>query len=61
MLIADASTRLRSASRTRSPGGIAIRLAHLEIDPLRPLNNLFWGYIQNEYTRLTRAAPRLRI
>lgn len=28
-------------------------LAELEIDPLRPLNNLFWGYIQNEYNRLT--------
>src|SRR5262245_892242 len=24
-------------------------LANLEIDPLRPLNNLLWGYIQNEY------------
>jgi hypothetical protein len=28
-------------------------LANLEIDPLRPLNNLFWGYIQDEYNRLT--------
>jgi hypothetical protein len=28
-------------------------LAHLEIDPLRPLNNLLWGYIQDEYRRLT--------
>lgn len=28
-------------------------LADLEIDPLRPLNNLLWGYIQNEYKRLT--------
>jgi hypothetical protein len=28
-------------------------LANLEIDPLRPLNNLLWGYIQDEYTRLT--------
>lgn len=28
-------------------------LAHLEIDPLRPLNNLLWGYIQNAYNRLT--------
>ncbi len=27
-------------------------LAQLEIDPLRPLNNLLWGYIQNEYNRL---------
>ncbi len=28
-------------------------LAGLAIDPLRPLNNLFWGYIQNERDRLT--------
>ena len=28
-------------------------LAHLEIDPLRPLNNLLWGYIQEEHNRLT--------
>jgi hypothetical protein len=28
-------------------------LAILETDPLRPLNNLLWGYIQDEYQRLT--------
>jgi hypothetical protein len=28
-------------------------LAALEIDPLRPLNNLLWGYIQDERDRLT--------
>jgi hypothetical protein len=28
-------------------------LAHLEIDPLRPLNNLLWGYVQDEMHRLT--------
>ena len=28
-------------------------LAHLEIDPLRPLNNLMWGYVQDEMHRLT--------
>ena len=28
-------------------------LANLEIDPLRPLNNLLWGYIQDEQHRLT--------
>jgi hypothetical protein len=27
-------------------------LEHLYIDPLRPLNNLFWGYIQDEQHRL---------
>ncbi len=28
-------------------------LGNLEIDPLRPLNNLFWGLIQDEQHRLT--------
>jgi hypothetical protein len=28
-------------------------LANLEIDSLRPLNNLLWGFIQDEYNRLT--------
>jgi hypothetical protein len=28
-------------------------LASLEIDALRPLNNILWGYIQDEYNRLT--------
>ena len=28
-------------------------LATLAIDPLRPLNNLLWGYIQDEQHRLT--------
>lgn len=28
-------------------------LAELEIDPLRPLNNIIWGYVQDEHTRLS--------
>ncbi len=28
-------------------------LLNLEIDPLRPLNNLLWGFIQDEYNRLS--------
>jgi hypothetical protein len=28
-------------------------LANLEIDPLRPLNNLLWGYVQDHQHRLT--------
>lgn len=28
-------------------------LARFEIDPLRPLNNLVWGYVQAEYKRLS--------
>lgn len=34
-------------------GGQRDPLAQLEIDPLRPLNNLLWGYIQDELHRLT--------
>lgn len=30
-------------------------LAHLKLDPLRPLGNLIWGYIQDEHRRLTLA------
>lgn len=28
-------------------------LAHMEIDPLRPLNNILWGYVQEERDRLS--------
>lgn len=28
-------------------------LAHMEIDPLRPLNNILWGYVQDERDRLS--------
>lgn len=34
-------------------GGPHDPLANLELDPLRPLNNLLWGFIQDEYNRLT--------
>jgi hypothetical protein len=34
-------------------GGMNDPLANLEIDPLRPLNNLLWGFVQDEYNRLT--------
>lgn len=37
----------------RTPGGGRDPLAELEIDPLRPLNNLIWGYIQDEQHRLS--------
>jgi hypothetical protein len=36
----------------RGPGNRPI-FPQLEIDPLRPLNNLLWGYIQDEQHRLT--------
>jgi hypothetical protein len=28
-------------------------LARCDISPLRPMNNIFWGYVQREYDRLT--------
>jgi hypothetical protein len=34
-------------------GGLRDPLANLEIDPLRPLNNLLWGFVQDEHNRLT--------
>ncbi len=34
----------------RRPGDA---LLNLEIDPLRPVNNLLWGYIQDEFNRLS--------
>jgi hypothetical protein len=36
----------------RAPGS-RDPLAQLEIDPLRPLNNLLWGYVQDEQHRLS--------
>jgi hypothetical protein len=43
------SRRFQNISRPSLPDP----LANLEIDPLRPLNNLIWGYIQDEQHRLT--------
>jgi hypothetical protein len=34
-------------------GGARDPLANLELDTLRPLNSILWGYIQAAYTRLT--------
>jgi hypothetical protein len=42
---------LRFQNRRR--GGDRDPLAHLETDALRPLNNLLWGYVQDEMHRLT--------
>lgn len=42
---------LRFQNKRSGPGRDP--LAHLELDPLRPLNNLLWGYIQDEANRLT--------
>lgn len=36
----------------KAPGKVD-PLAHMEVDPLRPLSNILWGYIQDEQHRLT--------
>ncbi len=41
--------------QNRRAPGLRDPLAHLKLDPLRPLNNLLWGYIQDEINRLTLA------
>ena len=42
---------IRFQNRRSRPGNDP--LANLETDPLRPLNNLMWGWIQSEYKRLS--------
>ena len=37
----------------RRPGAGPDPLANMAIDPLRPLNNIIWGYIEDERNRLT--------
>lgn len=39
--------------QNRRVGGDRDPLANLEIDPLRPLGNLLWGYVQDELSRLS--------
>ena len=52
MLVQSISAIARRFQNIRAPGG-RDPLAHLEIDPLRPLSNLLWGYIQDEQNLLT--------
>ena len=48
------STRSRGASRTAAASeGVHDPLQRLEIDPLRTVNNLVWGYVQDEWNLLT--------
>jgi hypothetical protein len=51
MLVQTLNVISKRFQNARGPGKDA--LARLDIDPLRPLNNLFWGYIQDELFRLT--------
>ena len=52
MLVQSLNAISRRFQNVRGPGD-RDPLAHLEIDPLRPLNNLLWGYVQDEQNRLT--------
>jgi hypothetical protein len=52
MLVQSVNAIARRFQNIRAPRGND-PLANLEIDPLRPLNNLFWGYIQDEQHRLS--------
>lgn len=52
MLVQSMNAITRRFQNVRSPSGND-PLANLETDPLRPLNNLLWGYLQDEQNRLT--------
>ncbi|HLG13286.1 MAG TPA: hypothetical protein VJH03_02020 [Blastocatellia bacterium] len=52
MLVQTTNAITRRFQNVRGPGD-RDPLANLEIDPLRPLNNFLWGYIQDEQHRLT--------
>jgi hypothetical protein len=51
MLVQTMNTIARRFQNRRGSGYDP--LAELEFDPLRPLNNLIWGFIQDEHNRLT--------
>jgi hypothetical protein len=52
MLVQTMNAITQRFQNVRTPHG-QDPLANLEIDPLRPLNNLIWGYTQDEQHRLT--------
>lgn len=52
MLVQSVNALARRFQNMRAPGG-RDPLAHFELEPLRPLNNILWGYVQEEYRRLT--------
>jgi hypothetical protein len=53
MLVQTMNAISRRFQNVRMPGGDRDPLAHLETDPLRPVNNLLWGQIQDEQNHLT--------
>ncbi len=52
MMVQGLNAVSRRFQNIRGPGNVD-PLANMEIDPLRPLNNLMWGYIQDDQHRLT--------
>jgi hypothetical protein len=52
MLVQSINAVSRRFQNMRAPGN-RDPLAHMEIDPLRPLNNILWGYIDDERNRLS--------
>ncbi|MBX3304987.1 MAG: hypothetical protein KF751_02930 [Nitrospira sp.] len=52
MLVQTVNAISRRFQNVRGPS-LQDPLSNLEMDPLRPLNNLLWGYIQDEQHRLT--------
>lgn len=52
MLVQTMNAITRRFQNVRAPGD-RDPLAAMEIDPLRPLNNVLWGYLQDEQHRLT--------
>ena len=52
MLAQTMNAVTRRFQNVRAPGD-RDPIAHLEIDPLRPLNNIVWGVIQDEVRRLS--------
>lgn len=52
MLVQTMNAISRRYQNIRGPEG-SDPLAHLELSPLRPLNNLLWGYIQDDQHRLS--------
>lgn len=53
MLVQSMSAIARRFQNVRGSKGGRDPLANLEIDPLRALNNLLWGYVQDEQHRLS--------
>ncbi|WP_296804617.1 hypothetical protein [Thiocapsa sp.] len=52
MLVQSMNAVSRRFQNLHSPGR-RDPLAHMEIDPLRPLNNILWGYVEDERGRLS--------